>query len=145
MGRKRKQSERWMLNKKAFDEVIGDPYALPEPIEGHYATLKNRSSIIIGEPEQKSSSPVNQARPNVVDFTIDVENGIKDGLELYAKEFLFELPDVFDTFITTYITEGPKEECFNQRERADVEQIIGRILVTRSIYPTAKYFTTIRK
>ena len=144
MGRKSKQSERWARNKSAFDEIIGDPYSLPDPINGHYAELKQRSSIKIAELNDSSSGTANPARPNHLDFFVDVESAITDGLDVYAKEYSFD-GDVYETFLNTYVFELSKEFCFTQKERADVEQLIGHIFITRGIYPAAKYFTTIRK
>jgi len=129
-----KRSEKWARNKKAFDEIIGDPYGL-EPIQGHYGSLKSRSSISIAGSEQLSPSPVNKARPSAVDFFCDVDACIEDGMSTMYK-------GAFDTFVNTYITEtGP---IFNQKERTKVEQLVGNILVERKIYPAARYFTTIK-
>ena len=133
MGRR---SRRWALNKMAFDEVIGDPYGYPEPIQGHYALLKSRSTISVGGTEQKSPSPVNQARPSVVDFFVDIDSAIEDGMSTIGDEAL-------SVFLNTYMYETGK--TFNQKERAKVEQLIGNILVERKIFPLRSYFTTIRQ
>ncbi len=133
-----RKSERWSRNKRAFNEVIGDPYALHEPIEGHYSMLKGRSTIMIAGGETKSPSPVNQARPNVIDFIIDVDACVEDGMSTMDDVAL-------RIFIDTYITEDPDAVKFDQNQRNKVEQLIGNILVERKIYPVTKYFTTIRK
>lgn len=148
MKKRGRKSERYMYNKAAFDEICGDPYAIPEPISGHYAELKSRSSIsIMDSIEERSPSPVNQAKPNHVDFFCDVEAAIQDGLETYAREYLFQpnVNDIFNTFLNTYVYEAGKEWCFSQKERADVEQIIGQIFRNRGIFPVSKYFTTIKQ
>lgn len=137
-------AERAARNKRAFDEVIGDPYAKPDPIEGHYSMLKSRSSMSIAEPDRKSKSPVNEARPSAVDFFIDVDAAISDGLEVFGKSWR-EPDQVGFIFSTTYFTEDPSYYHFTQKERAEVEQIIGQILVHRGISPASKYFTAIRQ
>ena len=133
------------INKAAFDDVVGDPYGFPEIIDGHYMMLKNRNSISCGTAEQTSKSPVNGARPSPIDFAIDVESAVSDGLEVYAKHdtkkrTLKQLKELFDN---TYLL--GTGEAFDQKERAELEQHIGRILAKRSISPVAKYFTIIKQ
>lgn len=137
MSRKnKKKAELVGKYKSAFDEVIGDPYAHPEPIEGHYSMLKSRSSIAIVEHKRDSSpSPVNQARPNQLDFFCDVDAAIKDGLESIEQDL--------DMFTNTYFLE--QAPMFNQSVRALVEQTVGRILVARKISPVSKYFTVTKQ
>lgn len=135
------QERKAAINKQAFDEIIGNPYGYPEPIDGHYLTLKCKSTTNIAETEQKSKSPVNGARPSLIDFGIDVERAVEDGLngctELGSIGYLKRL------FDNTYLI--GTGEIFDQNQRAKIEQIIGNILVQRSIAPASKYFTTIRK
>ena len=147
MGKKKRSSaeERAAKNKRAFDEVIGDPYAYPEPSEGHYSMLRCRSSLAIGEPVRKTPSPVNQARPTALDFFCDVENAVADGLEVFAKTWREGFDQVEFIFQTTYMTEDSNYYHFTQTERAQLEQIIGEILVGRGISPVPKYFTTIKQ
>lgn len=134
-----RRSERWHRNKIAFDSIIGDPFSKPEPIEGRYAALKSRSSVIVVNNEPQSSpSPVNQARPSVTDFLIDVDAAIQDGMSTMHET-------AFRIFLDTYITEDESAVRFNQKERSKVEQLIGNILVERKIYPASRYFTAIRK
>jgi len=146
MGKKRdRKSERTAKYKRAFDEIVGDPYAYPDPIEGHYITLKNSSGVkVAGTDYPTSSSPVNGARPNIIDFFVDVDAAIKDGLDVFGKTWR-EPDQVEFVFQTTYITEDDAYYQFNQKERAELEQNIGRLLVARHISPTAKYFTTIKQ
>lgn len=157
MGKKKRSSaeERAAKNKRAFDEVIGDPYAYPEPIEGHYSMLRCRSSLAIGEPVRKTPSPVNQARPTALDFFCDVENAVVDGLEVFQRNTQYIVLEYLDVtfdyvvkvlkaqFDRTYFLET--EIKFNQKERSELEQIIGEILVGRGISPVPKYFTTIKQ
>ena len=131
--------------KRAFDEIIGDPYAHPEQIDGEYMARKSRSSISIGgtSVDQQSSSPVREARPNDVDFFCDVEAAVRDGLDVYGwREDLIQKLFIFET---TYITEDPGYYQFTQKERAEIEQHIGRIFVARGISPVRKYFTSIKQ
>ena len=146
MGRKR--SERWGRNKRAFDEIIGDPYAKPEPIQGQYAALKSRSSVPIANIKGSLAESKNSARPSPVDFFCDVEAAIKDGLETYynGPGYGDGYKDTFeDTFINTYIAEDENKSMFGQQIRSKLEQIIGRILIERGISPASKYFIAIRK
>jgi hypothetical protein len=134
-----KRSKKWQLNKRAFDEICGDPYGFPEPIQGHYAMLKGRSSISVITPEQKASpSAVNKAKPNIVDFCCDVDSCIEDAMSTMQDGAL-------DVFINTYIVENDLHKTFDQKERAKVEQLVGNILVQRKIYPVVKYFTAVRQ
>ena len=131
--RKRKSLQQ-AINKKAWDEIIGDPFGWPEPIDGHYLALKNRSTVIIADTEEKSRSPVNDAKPNPIDFLIDVEKCVEDGLKSigYSKE-------IFDN---TYII--GLGDIFNTTERNSLEQVVGNIFVKRGIAPIQKYFTVIK-
>lgn len=140
-----RKSERAAKYKAAFDEIIGDPYTKPEPIDGEYLTLKNSSAVRIGGTDvtQKSSKTIAEARPNVVDFCCDVESAIKDGLEIF--EWRENLDQKIFIFSTTYFTEYPEYYKFTQLERAVLEQHIGRILISRGISPVRKYFTFIKQ
>jgi hypothetical protein len=139
---KKENAQRAAKYKRAFDEVIGDPFAYGEPIEGHYITLKNSSKVkVAGTNIPESPSPPNRAKPNFIDFFCDVESAVEDGLEAYS---ITEAPRLWTIFIDTYITQIG-EYTFNQKERAEVEQYIGRIFVSRGISPVQKYFTTIKQ
>jgi hypothetical protein len=136
-----KRAERAARYKRAFDEIIGDPYAKPDPIEGqYYNARKNQNGIKIAQAGARTSaSPVNGAKPNSVDFICDVDAAIRDGLTAFRDSG--EVWQVL--FDNTYITETGT--VYLQRDRAELEQHIGRILVARHISPTAKYFTAIRQ
>lgn len=124
--------------------MIGDPFAYPEQIDGHYMMLKSRSSVMIGEPEQRTKSPVNQARPNPIDFSVDVEAAVEDGLVIYVnREKTYTLSDMKELFDNTYLL--GTGDIFTQEERAKLEQDIGSILSSRGISPVQKYFTTIKQ
>lgn len=143
-SKKNKKHELAAKYKSAFDEICGDPYSLHEPTIGQYESLKTRSSIAVMEPmAQSSPSPENRARPNHLDFFVDVESSVMDGLLAYQKNSQYEFNDLLTLFDNTYWLEtGDK---FTQKERAEVEQHVGRILVARKISPITKYFTAIRK
>lgn len=150
MGQRKKatKSELVARNKAAFDEVIGDPYAYPEPLSGHYYLLKQRSSITAAPTPDKmqAKGPANRARPSSVDFFCDVEAAIRDGLESYFKNIPLECEfSPLDGFIATYITEDDRVVIYSQNERAGIEQAIGRLLVARKISPVTKYFTTVKQ
>ena len=132
-------------NKKAFDHVIGDPFAKPEPVDGQYLRLKQNSSIRAQNIANESSGSKNAARPSVLDFFIDVENAIRDGLEAWDRYSYSPVPVIVlvSLFSNTYFYECDKQ--FAPAERPSIEQHIGRILVARHIYPTSKYFTAIRQ
>lgn len=142
--KKKKGPTRAAKNKQAFDDVVGDPYAYKEPIDGHYMMLKSRSSIMVAESEQKTKSASNQARPNPIDFFCDVESCVEDGLTVFVKrEKTYTLSDIKEVFDNTYLL--GTGDIFNQQERAKIEQDIGQILVARGISPVAKYFTSIKQ
>lgn len=146
MGKKKRDrnAEKAAKFKRAFDEIIGNPYSKPDPTEGHYSMLKSRSSLAIAEPERKAKTPVNEARPSAIDFFIDVDAAVADGLDVFGRTW--REPDQVDfIFQSTYFTEDQKYYHFTQQERAEVEQAIGQLLVYRGISPAAKYFTAIRQ
>ena len=80
----------------------------------------------------------------MVDFFCDVEAAVEDGVKVFGRSWR-EPGQALFVFTTTYITEDDKYYTFNQRERAKIEQIIGRILIERNISPVRKYFTAIRR
>ena len=122
-----KRSERWYNNKKAFDEIIGDPFAHteegPEPIQ---ATIDQMPG---------SSNP---ARPNALDFFIDVDSAVADGLDTIGR-------NLGEIFMNTYFYEDPSRPIFKLRQRSKIEQAIGHIFIKRMISPVGRYFTAIRQ
>jgi hypothetical protein len=146
MVKRDRKAERAARYKRAFDEVIGDPYAYPEPIEGHYSMLKRKSTISVVNPEPKSKAPVNKAKPTAIDFFIDVDKAILEGLEVFNQHDLAPVNDankLIEVFNNTYFAESGT--IFVQTDRANLEQIIGCIFVARHISPTTRYFTTIKR
>jgi hypothetical protein len=139
------QRERLARNKEAYDEVIGDPYSKHD-IVGQYISLRTRSSIkaVDNGSTDGCIGTANTARPNVVDFVCDVEAAIEDGLRRYIESsYHSSLESLERAFIATYLTcEG---EYLNQRQRSDIEQIIGQLLIARKISPVVRYFTALRQ
>jgi hypothetical protein len=140
-----KKAELAAKYKSAFDEIIGDPFAFPEPIPGMYEELKKKSAITIVEPGKAGAtpSPVNKAKPNHLDFFVDVEGSVQDGLLSYQLRTNYTFDELLVLFDNTYWIEDGT--VFTQKERAEIEQIIGRILSARKISPAGRYFISIRK
>lgn len=143
MARKQKHEDRLYLNKKAFDEIIGDPYG-KEPIEGHYTVLKHRTSQMTAFIDsQMSPATRNAAQPSHIDFFCDVDAIVNEGLEIFKRsDFGRSQSQLLQLFDNTYWNEV--EPIFDQHDRADLEQIVGRLLRARKISPVSMYFTTVK-
>lgn len=129
-----RRTEEFQYNKRAFDDVMGDPTAIPEPIDGHYNTLRSRSSIKVAKNNfGEGQATANPARPNVIDFACDVENVINS---------VIKDEKVLQLFLDTYIF---GEVNLDQKERTVLEQQIGKVFRNRGISPVSRYFTTIRR
>lgn len=117
--------------KRAFDEVMGDPFAL-EPIEGAYSQFKRRSAMRIAEVNDLGHGVVNPARPLVNDFFCDVENAVRDAI-----------PDDEErqTFWETYLLDEP---LLSQPERTRLELALGKKFIARRLVPVNRYFVVIR-
>lgn len=125
--------ERWIENKTAFDDVMGDPFAYPEPFAGQYQKLKSRSSIMAVQNDlDVGKATLNPARPNAVDFFCDVEHAIESVLS----------PEEVVKFVATYIFEV--DSILTPQERSKLEQRVGRVFRQRRLSPVARYFTAIR-
>lgn len=137
MSRQKKNSEEYnmefFLNKNAFTDVIGDPFAIPEAIEGHYITLRKRSTIGVANNNFDSGKATrNTAQPNMMDFFCDVERVVNSNLT----------EDEIVRFQETYITE--ELESLSSTDRIVVEQKLGQIFRWQGISPVSKYFKTVR-
>lgn len=130
------QAEEFRENKIAFDDVIGDPTAIPEPIDGNYNTVRRRSSIKVAKNDfDESHGTANPARPNVIDFVCDVDNVVS---AVISNE------DLLQRFYNVFVYgDDPKE--LSQKERTMLEQRMGRLFRKRKISPVTRYFTAIRK
>ena len=129
-----RRADRFAENKAAFDDVIGDPYAFPEPIDGQYARYKQRSSIRVANNDFDSGHATpNVLRPSPLDFFCDVERAVEDALTEDEKT----------KFLQTYIWEEGK--AFTQQERIDIEQRVGQVLRDRKISPVTLYFRVTRQ
>lgn len=135
------KQEKWARNKKSFDQIIGDPYAFPDAIIGHYTELKSSSVIRIVDPD-KQPVALNSSRPTAVDFFCDVDAAIEDGLATLQTRYPGRI-ELFSMFMNTYFYEV--DPMFNQQDRNEIEQIVGNILRKRKISPIGRYFTSIRK
>lgn len=124
---------RYAQNKRAFVDVIGDPFALPEPIEGEYYRLKRRTAIKTFNIDDAGSATARAAQPNKMDFFCDVDNAVG---EVVTNKVLLE------RFWRTYLDDEP---ALNQAQRNELEQRIGRKFVVRRISPVREYFKTIRR
>lgn len=128
-------NQEYSFNKIAFDDVLGDPFAKPEPIEGHYGSLQKRSSIRVANNQfDMGKATRNTAQPSITDFACDVERIISS----------FVIPALQQKFRETYIT----EECdthFTPAERAKLEQTVGKAFRRNKISPVSKYFTAVRQ
>lgn len=147
-----RQRERVAANKRAFDEIIGDPFS-KEDIVGQYETLRSRGVVqavdnakVLEHGGSFSGKSANMAQPNVIDFICDVDQVVLDGLLKYSKTDSVS-PLLLGRFWATYFDPHIMLEAdkFNQNERAEIEQIIGQLLIARRISPAVKYFTAIRK
>lgn len=142
------QRERVAKNKQAFDEICGDPYSKHD-IAGQYMTLRTRSSVKAVDNSIENAmggSSGNAARPNVVDFLCDVDSAVFDGLGKYSKQRgdgFIQYESLCNDFTATYFTQ--EGEYIKQRQRAEIEQIIGQILIARKISPAIRYFTALRQ
>lgn len=124
---------RYAQNKAAFVEVIGDPYAIPEPIEGEYYRLKRRTQVNVFQIDDGGSATPRAAQPNKMDFFCDVENAVTEVINNQI---------VLDMFWCTYLDDEP---LLNQQQRNDLEQRIGKKFAARRISPVKEYFKTIRR
>lgn len=124
---------RYAENKAAFVDIIGDPYALPEPIEGAYYRLKMRSQVGSQRITDLGHATANPARPNTMDFYADVERTVKEAVTN---------PTLLEKFWKTYLCD---EEVLGQVERNRLEQIIGRKFRACKIFPAGQYFISVRR
>jgi hypothetical protein len=125
----------FLINKIAFDDVIGDPYAKPEPIDGQYFTLRRRSTIgVMDNNFDLGKGTRNAAQPSAIDFFCDVERTCHEALT----------DDEKTKFLNTYILEAA-DDVFTPKERMQIEQKLGKLFRQRKLSPVTKYFKTIRQ
>jgi hypothetical protein len=123
-------------NKKAFVDVLGDPFA-PEPIEGHYNLLKRRSSIGAMKTNfDEGQATDNPARPNALDFFCDVERVVKE---------VIQDRNILNKFETIYMIGEIEKPELSQAERNRLEQRLGKLFKAYRISPVSKYFISIRR
>lgn len=127
--------QEYHFNTIAFADVLGDPFGKPEPIEGHYSSLKKRSSIRVATNDFDSGKATrNTAQPSMTDFFCDVERIITTTLDKETAQ------KVIDTYIFE-IT----ETALTTKERTAVEQKLGKAFRRNKLSPVSKYFQTIRQ
>lgn len=121
--------------KKAFADVFGDPFAAPEPKEGHYNHLLGRSEIMaVRNNFDEGRATANPARPNKIDFFVDVENAVEDALQ--DAHQIAALYFIYVEGVTTYL---------KPEERHLIELKVGKVLLERGISPVSRYFIAVRK
>lgn len=134
--------EDFRKNAKAFEEILGNPFAYPEPVPGQYYKAKYGSpSMRAIDISKDNKGSLNPAQPSNTDFVCDVDRVIRLVIREQVNN-LAEFSTLYKRFIETYIYE---EESLDEKERVKFEQRIGKLLRIRSISPLSKYFKTIRK
>lgn len=128
------------VNKQAFDDVIGDVFSKHE-VDGHYRKLKHRSILSATKSSfGESKVTLHPAKPNSVEFCIDVENTI--------EKILGDDPKLLEAFIDTYLlgTEEDIDNCkITQQERIYLEQRLGRAFLVHGISPVVRYFAVVKR
>lgn len=128
-------NEEFRYNKVAFEDVIGDPYAKPEPIDGKYFTLARRSTInVMDNNFDLGKGTRNAAQPSVIDFFCDVDRTLTDTLT--SAEMT--------KFMEVYVLES-NPDALTPKERLQIEQKLGKLFRNRKLSPVTKYFKTIRQ
>lgn len=139
------KNDRFRENQAAFEDVIGNPFALEE-VTGHYITVNTRSTIrAMDNNFDLGKGTGNAARPSFVDFSCDVERVIDLGLVRLANGDKDVAKTLQVVFVNTYITEDNTGLQFNAKERSELEQVMGRLFLARHISPVSRYFLTIRQ
>lgn len=132
MGAKKTEGYAKEANRKAFEDVIGDPFTLEDKL-GAYNKLKQRGFIgVMDYSAEHSGDSPNAARPSELDFYCDVERVVCREMEQFTQDFWL-------TF-----REGI-EDRFTAEERFAIVQKLGRLFRKLGISPTSKYFTTVRR
>lgn len=124
---------RYAQNKAAFDEVIGDPFASPDPIEGEYYRLKRQTCMKVASYDDIGHGSKNMAKPLVQDFFCDVERIVESVIA----------PGRLKYFWAAYLYDDP--DALTPTERNVVEQAIGRKFAAFKISPVRRYFISIRR
>ncbi len=124
---------RYAQNKAAFDDIIGDPFTVPDPVEGAYYRLKRSGGIKATQFTGLGQGTTNLAKPNIMDFFCDVE---------LTVELVIKNDTLLARFWKTYLDD---ELLLGQAERASLEQRIGKKLRAFRISPASRYFVSIRK
>ena len=126
---------RFQRNKAAFEEVFGNPFFKPEPLQGHYQGLLARSSIQPTDYTTEGIGTKNPCQPSLADFSCDIEAVIK---------LVMLNNSGYERFMKTYIYDDDAT-LFDAKARQQIEQEIGAVLLKRKISPVLGYFRTERK
>jgi len=126
---------RFARNKAAFEEVLGNPFVKPEPLQGHYQRFKTKSVIKSTVYSDETAATRNNCQPTVLDFFCDVERIV--GKVMVTK-------DRIDLFWRTYVTDED-DRLFTPQEREEIEQQVGSSLLELKLSPVLGYFKTERK
>lgn len=127
MGRKNNTNQthqRRAKNKKAFEEVLD-----------YYEISKSKSLVNVMDTAKDNglNGTINPAAPSILDFICDVDQTIK---------IVIDNKNILQKFFETYIIGN---DTLDKSEKNSFEQRIGRLFITRGIWPVRKYFFTIRK
>lgn len=126
------RSELVAANQRAFEDVFGNPF-YKEPFTGQYQTLKGRGAIAAMKNNFDEGKGTRvPAAPSLIDFFCDVENVVSRNLS----------PEQQERFYQTYGNEDAS--ALTPKQRAVIEQTLGRIFRARKISPVSRYFKVVR-
>ena len=117
-------NQRRAKNKQAFNDVM---------TQYESATSKSLINAMDTAKDNGFGGTLNPAAPSVIDFICDVEKAI---------ESIIENKKVLQNFFETYIMGN---DSLSKSQKNRFEQRIGRIFITRNIWPVRKYFFALRK
>ena len=126
---------RFQRNKVAFEEVFGNPFIKPEPLQGHYLRFKTRSPVGALEYSDDTHATKNPCSPSISDFFCDVEKIVLDVMQSQTS---------YERFMKTYIYDED-DTIFSAKTRQQIEQEVGAALLAKRISPVLNYFQTERK
>jgi hypothetical protein len=129
-----KKKQELAKNKRAFNEIIGDPFS-DDGQDGVYNQLHQSSSISSIEGSYGESPGIVYAgKPSVLDFFCDVDMVIRDVIENTKLREEFGL--IYFQYELT---------IWDDNRRNKYEQLIGKELLRRGISPIKRYFTVTKK
>jgi len=127
---------RFQKNKAAFEEVFGNPFVKPEPLQGHYQRFTAATvSIKAVRYDEDPHGTKNPCSPSAIDFVCDVDKLVMRCMTQ---------PGDLGKFLRTYITDDDPN-AFTPKQRQRIEQEIGTALLEHKLSPVLGYFRTERK